>query len=122
MVRLLSLAEAAERMGITVKTLKKRIQEPGLQLPRPGRSFQITEHDFDLLVESTRCRCNSSPQAQGTLDPTKKTDISSQKDASTAECVNSIPIRKTSRPHSALRESLKRQSRLARQASMQSVP
>jgi excisionase family DNA binding protein len=54
--QLLSLAEAAARLGVAVKTLKKRIREAGIRGPRPGREMKLTEADFDRLVEATRAR------------------------------------------------------------------
>jgi hypothetical protein len=51
-----SLDEGAQRLSIGVHTLKRRIREARLHLPRPGRSRMFTERDFQLLVDYIRTR------------------------------------------------------------------
>lgn len=62
MLRLLSLREVAELMDVSVRTVKRRIKEAGIELPRPGRVVKLTENDYKNLIEATRCRSTSSRQ------------------------------------------------------------
>src|SRR5215831_3715589 len=59
-INLMSLSEAAHRLGVTTRTVKRRISEAGLVLPRPGRAVMLTEADLLQLIEATRCRSTSS--------------------------------------------------------------
>lgn len=53
---LLTLNEVAQRLSISKYTLKERIREAGINGPRPGREMQLTERDYQALVEHMRQR------------------------------------------------------------------
>ena len=90
---LLSLAEAAARFGVSVKTLKRRIREAGIRGPRAGREMMLTEADFDRLVEATRAR---TPEPPDPATPAAR---------SPSEALRSLHRRQTQRLVAGLRES-----------------
>ena len=48
--RFFTLAEAAEALGLSVKTIRRRIVAGELRSHRFGRSFRISEEDFRAYV------------------------------------------------------------------------
>jgi excisionase family DNA binding protein len=58
----LSLAEVAKRFGISVRTLQRRIEESGIAVARPSRSYRFTEADVNTLFEWMRRRSRASRQ------------------------------------------------------------
>lgn len=59
---LISLEEAAARLGVrSIKTVRRRIKEAGLQPPRPGRVMMLTEADYRELVAASRRRSKPAP-------------------------------------------------------------
>ncbi|HEY1258526.1 MAG TPA: helix-turn-helix domain-containing protein [Stellaceae bacterium] len=51
-VKVFTLAEAAAVLGVSLRTLQRRIAEAGLDLPKPGRARLLTEADFNRLIEA----------------------------------------------------------------------
>jgi hypothetical protein len=62
-MQLLSLADVAERLNVSVKTVQRRIDDfVDWPLPRPGRTDMFTEDDFAKLVERMRARAKARTQ------------------------------------------------------------
>lgn len=53
---LLSLQEVARRLGVSIKTVRRRIAETGIRGPRIGREMMLTESDLARLLEILRRR------------------------------------------------------------------
>ena len=54
---LITLAEAAERLGVkSIKTVQRRLAEAQICGPRLGRAMMLTEADYALLKEAIRAR------------------------------------------------------------------
>src|SRR5215471_15018917 len=66
----LTLAEVAVRLGVSRRTLRRRIVESGLAFPKPGRSYVLNEEDYKRLREELRCRGSSSRQESAREIPT----------------------------------------------------
>lgn len=60
---LFTLSEVAERLGVSVYTLKERLREAGVHGPRPGREMRLTERDIAQLLENMRRRRRGGVQA-----------------------------------------------------------
>lgn len=54
--RWLSTKEAAERLGITSRTLYRLIDEGQIDAYQMGRVFRIMERDVDAFLEAARVR------------------------------------------------------------------
>ncbi len=52
--KLLTLAQAAERLQWSVKTIRRRLAHHGIATIGSGRRARITEADFDRLIEAER--------------------------------------------------------------------
>ena len=99
--RLLPLEEVAERLGgVSIRTAKRRIQEAGIDPPRPGRAVMLTEADLVAVIEASRCRSSSLPRANA-----KATPIISHAPRSADETLRSLRRRETSRLLGGLRKS-----------------
>jgi excisionase family DNA binding protein len=64
----LTLAEVAKRLRVSKKTVTRRIKEAEHAgygpFAKPGRTYLLTETDYQILFEAIRrCRSHSSPQA-----------------------------------------------------------
>jgi excisionase family DNA binding protein len=58
---LITLDEAAARLGVARNIVRRRIREAGIRPPKPGRHVMLTEADYQQLVESTRARTLEPP-------------------------------------------------------------
>src|SRR5215813_7511600 len=60
---LLTIAEVADRLNVSKRTMERRISELraiGIHFARPGRSYVFTEADYQRLFEAIKeCRINS---------------------------------------------------------------
>lgn len=52
--RWLSTAEASERLGVTLRTLYRLVNEGRLPAYKIGRVIRLKEGDVDLFIESAR--------------------------------------------------------------------
>jgi len=68
----ISLGEAAAQLGVSEKTVKRRLAEAGILVPRVGRAPQLTRGDFDRLVESTRGRGQPQPTTTEAPPPPRR--------------------------------------------------
>jgi excisionase family DNA binding protein len=64
-VRPLTVADIAERLQVSTRTVLQRIKESGVAFAPPGRSCRFSEDDYKLLFEATlrRSRSSSKPLA-----------------------------------------------------------
>jgi excisionase family DNA binding protein len=53
---LMTLDEAARRLGVSKTTVLRRCAEAGIQGPRPAKQVMLTEADYDRLVDYLRTR------------------------------------------------------------------
>ena len=51
-----SLAEVAKELGISPKTLRRRVHEAGLRPARPGRTFLLSEAEIAKILDESRRR------------------------------------------------------------------
>ena len=51
---LLSIAQVADRLGLSPKTVRRRIVDDDLQVHRLGRSLRISEADLRAYLERSR--------------------------------------------------------------------
>ncbi len=54
-----TLAEVAKELGITDRTLKRRLAEAGIRPARPGRTPMLSDSDVTKLMEESRWRSGS---------------------------------------------------------------
>jgi hypothetical protein len=105
--RLIPMTEVAERLGgVSIRTAKRRIEEAGINPPRPGRAFMLTEADLAAVIEASRCRSSSSLQASA-----RATLTTSRAPRSADETLRSLRRRETSRLLADLRKSSNAKSR-----------
>src|SRR3954468_10872223 len=98
--RLLPLTGVAERLGgVSIRTAKRRIQEAGIDPPRPGRAVMLTEADLAVVIEASRCRSSSLPQENA-----RATNSISRAPRSADETLRSLRRRETSRLLGGLRK------------------
>ena len=69
----MSTKEAAERLGITLRTLYRFIDEGSLPAYHMGRVIRLKQHEVDSFIEGTRIE----PGSLGHLYPEPKTVHSS---------------------------------------------
>lgn len=68
--RWLSTAEASDRLGVTLRTLYRLVDEGRLPAYKIGRVIRVKEEDVDAFIESVRIQ----PGTLGHLYPEPKTD------------------------------------------------
>lgn len=68
--RWLSTAEASDRLGVTLRTLYRLVDEGRLPAYKIGRVIRVKEEDIDAFIESVRIQ----PGTLGHLYPEPKTD------------------------------------------------
>lgn len=88
MAALIPLAEVAQRLGVSVKTVKRRLAEAGIKGPRPGHGMLLTEADFARLVEAMRARRRPY---------TKKGETREQPPRDAGEALRAAHLRQTKR-------------------------
>ena len=57
-----TLAEVAKELGVTVRTLQRRLAEAGIRPARPGRTAMLSDADVTKLMEESRGRSKSSSE------------------------------------------------------------
>src|SRR5829696_7006296 len=76
----LSLAEAAERMGISERTARRWIKSGKLRAYKPGRDYWIPESALTELVEESKVNpkapASSQPDFNGLLEEERRATIS----------------------------------------------
>ena len=55
-------AEVAKQLGMTERTLQRRINEVGIRPARPGRTAMLSDADVTKLMEASRGRSPSKMQ------------------------------------------------------------
>lgn len=68
--RWLSTAEASDRLGVTLRTLYRLVDEGRLPAYKIGRVIRVKEGDVDTFIDSVRIQ----PGTLGHLYPEPKTD------------------------------------------------
>lgn len=68
--RWLSTAEASDRLGVTLRTLYRLVDEGRLPAYKIGRVIRVKEEDVDAFIDSVRIQ----PGTLGHLYPEPKTD------------------------------------------------
>ena len=68
-----SLAEVARELGVTDRTLQRRLCEAGIRPARPGRSAMLSDADVTKLMEESRKRSKSSEPLPEPRSPDKRT-------------------------------------------------
>jgi excisionase family DNA binding protein len=93
--RTLTVRDVAERLGVSERTVLRRIEESGLAFARPGRSYVFDEQDYHRLYEAIRqCRSRSSRQGDARTTPTGSPEDSTR---SPDEALRSLRRRETKR-------------------------
>src|SRR6516162_4498574 len=100
--RYLTLDEVATRLGVSARTVLRRINESGIDFLRPGRSYRFTEYDYEKLCEAIRrCRSRSSRRASEKETPSI---LLGESTPSPGETLRSLRRRETKRLLGNLRE------------------
>jgi excisionase family DNA binding protein len=60
-IDLISLSEVARQLHVSVRTVKRRIEEADLTPARPGRAMLLTPSELNALVEYCRYRSKPAP-------------------------------------------------------------
>jgi excisionase family DNA binding protein len=93
--RALTVRDIAERLGVSERTVLRRIEESGLAFVRAGRSYTFDELDYKKLREAIRqCRSRSSRQGDARTTPTGSPEGSTR---SPDEALRSLRRRETKR-------------------------
>ena len=64
-----ALAEVAKELGVTDRTLQRRLAEAGIRPARPGRIPMLSDADVTKLMEESRRRGGSPKPASTPLSP-----------------------------------------------------
>jgi excisionase family DNA binding protein len=68
-----TLAEVSKQLGITDRTLQRRLAEAGIRPARPGRTPMLSDADVTKLMEESRWRSGSPKPAPGPRSPDEAT-------------------------------------------------
>jgi excisionase family DNA binding protein len=66
-------AEVAKELGVTERTLQRRLAESGIRPARPGRIAMLSDADVTKLMEESRRRSHSQKPALEPLSPGEAT-------------------------------------------------
>jgi excisionase family DNA binding protein len=68
-----TLAEVAKELGVTDRTLQRRLAEAGIRPARPGRTPMLSDPDVTKLMEESRRRSGSPKSAPAPRSPDEGT-------------------------------------------------